>query len=339
LPKFSRVIARLVAIHLVIGACEHRLERGTFFRGRRAKRKREWQIGMRGIVRGDALARTRDDFRGGRGVGVRQEHGELVAADARHDILRAKSFAQNLRGIFQSRIADRVPKTVIDLFQSVHVRHHHRYREQATVFQTLKFVFKPKPIVNPGECVVRAKIFQFRFGEFTFGDIARDVKRAGNAPVFLQNSSAHFERNARAGFTHRLDFHLHYSVGLENRRERGGGLGFTIRRNKIERTRADQFFRAIFQRVAHRAIDERDFASRVERENQIVRLLDVHSPAFFAGEQRALGTLPTQRVRKNFAGRFEQSNIFVSPIFFVPHRIESQKSDQRLLIHQGHREH
>jgi hypothetical protein len=76
---------------------------------------------------------------------LRQQHRELVAAEPRYHVLRARPVAQHVRGKPQQVVAGLVPGRVVDRLEPVDVEHAERQRQRVAARRA-----RPRRRVAPG---------------------------------------------------------------------------------------------------------------------------------------------------------------------------------------------
>ena len=93
-----------------------------------ADRDRHGRVGERVA---HVAAQPLGDREGARRVGARQDHGELLAADARGRVDLAHALAQQRGDLLEDRVADVVAGAVVDLLEVVEVACEHAHRRAA----------------------------------------------------------------------------------------------------------------------------------------------------------------------------------------------------------------
>ena len=97
------------------------------------------------------------------GFGVRQDHRELVAADAARVVAEAQRAAEALAEIAQRRVAGLVAVLVVDVLEVVEVEQHERERPavpRAARDRHLEQAVEAAPVVQTGERVVPRVVAQ-----------------------------------------------------------------------------------------------------------------------------------------------------------------------------------
>ncbi len=101
---------------------------------------------------------------GGRVGAIVEQHAELIAADAAHDVGRAHRALQAVGDDAQHRIAREMSERVVDLFEVVEIEEQHGTRAIGCVARVhereLQLLLKERPVGETRERVVRGFVTQ-----------------------------------------------------------------------------------------------------------------------------------------------------------------------------------
>ena len=121
-------------------------------------------------------------------VDVRQQHGELVAAEAGEGVAAAQRGRQPARDRTQQQVALGVAEGVVDQLEAVDVDEHDCERAGAALRlrdRELEAILEQHPVGQVGELVVVGLEGDDLLGALALGDVARDAVEADHAAVVL----------------------------------------------------------------------------------------------------------------------------------------------------------
>ena len=124
-----------------------------------------------------------------------QQHGELVAAQARGRVAFAKHALESHAQLAQEQIAKVVPERIVDFLEAIEVHHQQRQRRfVATGRQNglAQAVVEQQTIGQPGQRVVDGLVLERRLGLLAFGDVAHADDEAQSFLAHLRDR--HFDR-------------------------------------------------------------------------------------------------------------------------------------------------
>ena len=124
---------------------------------------------------------------------ILQQHHELVAAQARHDVAGAQALLQALGHFAQQRVAGLVAEAVVDELEAVEVDEQHRKlalvatRQREHVVEQLA---EHHAVGQPGQAVVRGQVLNALLGLLARRDVARHAAVAREAAVVVEQRLA-----------------------------------------------------------------------------------------------------------------------------------------------------
>ena len=122
------------------------------------------------------------------------EHAELVAAQAGHDVMRTQAFADAVRDLHEELISGVMPQAVVDELEAVEVEEHHRVGRVGVGLRRvnrLRQVFvEAAPVGQAGQAVVEGDVVQAFFGLAPRGDVLHLQDQAWRAGAGLGEEAA-----------------------------------------------------------------------------------------------------------------------------------------------------
>ena len=116
-------------------------------------------------------------------VGSRQQQGELVAADARRIGRLVDGLAQHLAGAAQQCVSGGVAELVVRRLQTVEIDDDDRDRKWSLALQAVELVDIEGAVVELGQHVVLAEIFQIGLGPLACRDVGQ--RHLDQRPIVL----------------------------------------------------------------------------------------------------------------------------------------------------------
>src|SRR4051794_15594769 len=144
-------------------------------------------LDVRGLTRELALER-RGDVTGALAVGVWQEDGELVAAEARDHVARAQPLRDDLADVLEHLIAGVMSKRVIDGLEVVEVEHQHRSPLAIALDPTqllLQRTLEEPAVVQPGQVIASSEALQLAVEPLSVGDVLHLRHETPSVAVFI----------------------------------------------------------------------------------------------------------------------------------------------------------